>query len=247
MPSSAIHVVRPAHARYEGLIVGLASLTVIAILVAYVLRFGQDSEGDPLYDWQVSAYDVLQGADQAIYNALYAARYDIPGIFDDLTRSLEPGETPRWPSPELLDEYEVPPFHRDRSWIQNGSLQWTLHEPLAQGEMQGSTMYLGTDGTRADQGSFLLVIGHVHAGFQNNNASVVWWKKTSHAEMPESGFADGLILQGWREVVPHSGANEVKRLFGGEDEIPGADPLDPADHPDDAEVAEKALETLEHD
>jgi hypothetical protein len=32
--------------------------------------------------------------------------------------------------------------------------------------------------------------------------------------MPESGFNDTLIRQGWRQVVAYSGDLEVKRLFG---------------------------------
>jgi hypothetical protein len=75
-------------------------------------------------------------------------------------------------------------------------------------------MYLGTDGTLPDQGSFLLVIGHVHAGFQNNNSIVIWWTPDNHAEMPVSGFQDGLIIAGWKQVVPYSGGQEVERIFG---------------------------------
>jgi hypothetical protein len=43
---------------------------------------------------------------------------------------------------------------------------------------------------------------------------VIWWNAANRVEMPESGFRDQLILQGWREVVPYSGDLEVKRLFG---------------------------------
>jgi hypothetical protein len=43
---------------------------------------------------------------------------------------------------------------------------------------------------------------------------VIWWNAKNHVEMPQSGFRDQLILQGWREVVPYSGDLEVKRLFG---------------------------------
>jgi len=64
------------------------------------------------------------------------------------------------------------------------------------------------------------VIGHVHAGFTNNNAIVIWWNAQNHVDMPQSGFRDRLILQGWREVVAYSGDQEVKRIFGdnGEDQ-----------------------------
>ena len=115
---------------------------------------------------------------------------------------------------EVFQDYLLPPFYRDTSWEQNGSLEWSLYEPLAEGEMQGSTMYLGTDGRLPNQGSFLLVIGHVHAGITNNNAIQIWWNEANHVEMPESGFRDGLILAGWKEVVPYSGAEEVERIFG---------------------------------
>ena len=135
-------------------------------------------------------------------------------IYDDINRFNEPGVKFRWPNLQDFEDWLLPPFHHDTSWEQNGSLQWTLHEPLAEGEMQGSTMYLGTDGTPAGQGSFLLIIGHVHAGFTNNNAIVIWWNEKNHVAMPQSGFRDQLILQGWREVVPYSGDHEVKRIFG---------------------------------
>ncbi|MET0292954.1 MAG: hypothetical protein ABW136_11385, partial [Steroidobacteraceae bacterium] len=147
-------------------------------------------------------------------------REDIPGIYEDINTANPPGMKFRWPSPQDLEDFELPPFFKDRSWEQNGSLQWSLFEPLAEGEMQGSTMYLGTDGKLPAQGSFLVVIGHLHAGFQNKNVISIWWKKDTHAELPKSGFQDVLILQGWREVVPYSGAQEVQRMFGKPPEDP---------------------------
>ena len=164
----------------------------------------------------------IAGADQAIYNALYTVKDEIPAIYDDINAFNVPGEKFHWPNLEHFQEWLLPPFYKDTSWEQNGSLAWTLFEPLAEGEMQGSTMYLGTDGTLPGQGSFLLIIGHVHAGFTNNNAIVIWWNEKNHVEMPTSGFRDGLILQGWKEAVPYSGAQEVRRIFG--DDAPAAFP-----------------------
>jgi hypothetical protein len=43
---------------------------------------------------------------------------------------------------------------------------------------------------------------------------VIWWNEANHVEMPESGFRDSLILRGWKEVVPYSGDQEVRRIFG---------------------------------
>jgi hypothetical protein len=218
--------VKPAGARLEGWVLAAATLAVIATLAFYVRTHGREDTAAPLYDWQISAFDGLTGADQAIYNSLYTVKDEIPLIYDDINRFNEPGVKFRWPNLRDFEDFLLPPFFQDTSWEQNGSLQWSLHEPLAEGEMQGSTMYLGTDGQLPDQGSFLLIIGHVHAGFTNNNAIVIWWNAMNHVEMPESGFRDQLILQGWREVVPYSGDLEVKRLFGTTDAEEGAD--DPA-------------------
>lgn len=218
MTSAVIETVRPAGARFEALVLAIATLLVVGVLAMYVRTHGQEGGGDPLSDWQISAFESLTGADQAVYNALFTAKDEVPYLYDDINLFNKPGQKFRWPTLQDFQEALLPPFYNDKSWEQNGSLKWSLFEPLAQGEMQGSTMYLGTDGTHDKQGSFLLVIGHVHAGFQNNNSIVIWWNPKTHAEMPASGFKDGLILAGWREVLPHSGAQEVKRLFGHKDE-----------------------------
>jgi hypothetical protein len=210
--------VKPAGARFEGWLLLAAALVVVGTLTAYVRANGRESGPPKLYDWQVSAFDGLSGADQAIYNSLYTVKDEIPLIYDDINAFNEPGVKFRWPNLQDFEDVLLPPFYKDTSWEQNGSLHWTLHEPLAEGEMQGSTMYLGTDGKLPNQGSFLLIIGHVHAGFTNNNAIVIWWNAKNHVEMPQSGFRDQLILQGWREVVAYSGDLEVKRLFGGPSE-----------------------------
>lgn len=206
--------VHPAGSRYEAVLLAAATLTVIVILALYVQVNRKNDAPEQIYGWQVSAFNTLTGADQAIYNSLYTVKDEIPYIYDDINMFNEPGEKFHWPNLEDFQDYLLPPFYQDTSWEQNGSLSWSLFEPLAEGEMQGSTMYLGTDGQLPGQGSFLLVIGHVHAGITNNNSIVIWWNAENHVEMPESGFRDSLILRGWKEVVPYSGDQEVQRIFG---------------------------------
>ena len=213
MTSSTIEV-QPSGSRGESLFVAAVALALCAALALYVRIEGRSYEPDPIQEWQVSAFNTLTGADQAIYNSLYTVKDEIPYIYDDINMFNQPGDKFRWPDLEVFQDYLLPPFYRDTSWEQNGSLQWSLFEPLAEGEMQGSTMYLGTDGSLPNQGSFLLVIGHVHAGITNNNAIQIWWHAANHVEMPESGFRDGLILANWKEVVPYSGAEEIERIFG---------------------------------
>jgi hypothetical protein len=211
--STTIDLVRPAGSRYEGFALIAITIAVATGLALYVDDSGS-GELETIYEWQVSAFNSLTGADQAIYNSLYTVKDEIPYIYDDINYFNAPGEKFRWPNLQDFQDYLLPPFLQDTSWEQNGSLKWSLYEPLPEGEMQGSTMYLGTDGDLPGQGSFLLVIGHVHAGFYNSNAIVVWWNEANHAEMPESGFRDSLILEGWREVVAYSGEQEVERIYG---------------------------------
>ena len=138
--------VKPAGARLEGWALAAATFAVVAVLALYVRLNGSEGEVAKLYDWQVSAFDGLAGADQAIYNSLYTVKDEIPLIYDDINAFNEPGVKFRWPNLQDFEDFLLPPFYQDTSWEQNGSLTWTLHEPLAEGEMQGSTMYLGTDG-----------------------------------------------------------------------------------------------------
>lgn len=214
MTTRSIQQVRPAGARHEALLLALATIAVVSILGLFVYERGRGDSREPIHDWQISAFNTLTGSEQAIYNALFTAKDDIPYIYEDINMFNAPGVKFRWPNLSDFQEALLPPFYADKSWKQNGSLQWTLHEPLPEGEMQGYTMYLGTDGQQPQQGSFLLVIGHVHAGFRNTNSIGIWWNRKRHVAMPQSGFRDGLILQGWREVVPYDGAQEVKRIFG---------------------------------
>lgn len=246
MTATVIQTVRPAGARLETLLLTLASVAVIALLALYVRARGTEAGRDPLSDWQVSAFETLTGPDQAIYNALFTAKDEVPYLYEDINMFNQPGQKFRWPSLQDFQDALLPPFYQDRSWEQNGSLKWTLFEPLAEGEMQGSTMYLGTNGTQPQQGSFLLVIGHVHAGFQNNNSIVIWWSPKNSMTMPKSGFRDGLILAGWREVVPYSGAQELKRLFGDHDDGLADDAPDPANPQPtaDQQKADEAIQDL---
>jgi hypothetical protein len=225
MSSVAVQHIEPAGAKLESLALATAVLVILGVLALYVRALGRGEATEPLHEWQVSAFETLTGADQAIYNSLYTVKDEIPYIYDDINLFNPPGTKFRWPNLDDFQDWLLPPFYRDTSYEQNGALAWTLFEPLAEGEMQGSTMYLGTDGKLPNQGSFLLVIGHVHAGLLNNNAITIWWNAKNHVEMPQSGFRDGLILQGWKEVVAYSGAQEVRRIFGAD--APAATPVLP--------------------
>ncbi|MBX2847197.1 MAG: hypothetical protein KTR16_02665 [Acidiferrobacterales bacterium] len=218
MNSSAavIEHVSPPNGRRELTYVALAAIGLIATQLLYVSTLGRDEIDEPLHAWQISSFNSFEGPDQAIYNSLYTVKEEITYIYDDVNRFNEPGVKFRWPNLADFQDYLLPPFYQDSSWVQNGEVEWTLFEPLPEGEMQGYSMYLGTNGKKPNQGSFLLTISHVHAGMENNNSTEIWWHKDQQIEMPISGFKDTLIKLGWQYVVPHSGDKELLRIYGEE-------------------------------
>jgi hypothetical protein len=207
-------IVQPSGSRSEGLVLFAITICVAGMLAWYVAVSGRDDSPPELLEWQISAFRTLEGADQAVYNSLFTVKDEIPYIYDDINLFNEPGEKFRWPNFDDFQEWLLPPFYKDTSWEQNGSLEWTLFEPLAEGEMQGSIMYLGTNGSLAGQGSFLLIIGHVHAGITNNNAMQIWYNSQRSVSMPERSYQDSIIREGWQLVIPYQGNQEVERLFG---------------------------------
>jgi hypothetical protein len=214
MTSKALQLVRPAASRYETLALLLTAAILISAQMLYVANLGRQETEEQIYAWQISSFNSFEGADQTIYSALFTVKDEVPYIYDDVNRFNGPDEKFRWPNIEDFQEYLVPPFYHDTSWEQSGSLEWLLFEPVAEGEMQGYSMYLGTNGNLDKQGSFLLTIGHVHAGFSNNNSLDIWWHSQGSITMPESGFRDTLVRKGWKLVIPYSGDKEVKRIFG---------------------------------
>ena len=58
--------VKPAGGRLEGWVLLAATVAVLVTLTLYVRLNGSEQGPPKLYDWQVSAFDGLAGADQAI-------------------------------------------------------------------------------------------------------------------------------------------------------------------------------------
>ena len=206
MSESAV-LIAPLSARRETLLVVIFSVVIVLSLSAYV-GVTRDSEAEPeMLDWQISAFYDLERADQAIYNALTIAGEEIYYIQYYITGD--------WPNIEDLEGELLPPFIKDLSWEQNGELVWTFQDVAQYGEKQGLTLYLGNGGSLDGQGSFLLVIGHLHAGFSGmSNQVTIWRHDDPDMGMPGSGKPNTLILNGWRQVVPYTGRDEVKRLKG---------------------------------
>jgi hypothetical protein len=208
--AAAGHVVtvRPASSTFEHLFLLASALIVIGVSAVVARTYADREAVQSLLDWQVSAFSDLNPVDQAMFSDLAAAGSIIRVWYED---SYAMGE-PHWATAEeLADEYELSPFVRDVSWKQRGEVQWRL---LRGYSIDGATAYLGTHGKVPGQSAYLLIISHIHKGASFTDQSIVWIHRDPMAKPPETLNVDSLVRQGWKQVVPYRGADEVRRLRG---------------------------------
>jgi hypothetical protein len=208
VPSARTAIVRPASARAETLFVLAVAMLVIGAGVVLARTNAQKEQHVALQDWQLSSFHDLEGVDLAIYSALLDAGDYIRIWYED---SIQMGE-PHWPTVRELDtEYAIAPFTRDVIWKQGGQVEWSMIKSYS---IDGATVYFGNNGRVEGQAAYLLVISHRHKGASYSNQSTVWISRDPRATAPETVNIDSLVRNGWKQVVPYTGAEEVQRLRG---------------------------------
>jgi len=208
-----VTIVRPRSGKLEA---GLVVVTVAAILGvggALVQATQVDNYEPRLFGWQISSFYDLNPTDQAIYNALVTASDELWWIHGGrLALPVEGKEDEPWPSVQDLDEeYELAPFVKDLAWSQHGKVQW---QRIAEFSFEGSTVYYGANGEVPGQGAYLLVLSHTHKGASYADGATMWLHPNPVAPAPTTIKTDSLIVNGWKEIIPYSGATEVERLKG---------------------------------
>ena len=199
-------IIPPSINRWESIMLAVALSGMALFTGIYAETYGLEERPQEILDWQISAYSGLVGVDQGIYNELLVAADEI--YYMQYYNGY-------WPADMDFQEALLPPFYRDQSWERNGSMQWTLKDVIQEGEAQGLTLYHGGGGTLANQGAFLLIIDHKHAGNSQINGSSIWWHADRNAAIPATSKVASIVLHGWQQVVPYFGRDEVKRLNQG--------------------------------
>lgn len=203
--STSATTIKPSSSRWEMFILLAGVVGLLAATGSYILKYGREGEAQILQSWQISAFSDLSAPDQAIYNALYTAQEDIGWI------QYERGP---WPDIAVLEDYLVPPFTKDIFWTNNGQVKWTYRDVVQEGEMQGYTLYHGNGGMAAEQSAYIIVIGHIHAGNSMANHNTIWIHENANQPMPVTSKTQSLVLEGWKNIVPYSGRDELERLKG---------------------------------
>lgn len=208
-----LEIVRPAGGRRETFVVAAVVAGILAVNAAAVSARRVESSEPRLLEWQISAFYDLGSADQAIYNALTAASEELWWAHGELlTFGTEEERADPWPTVEQLDaDYVMPPFHRDASWAALGEVEW---QRIASFSFEGSAVYFGSGGKLEGQSAYLLSLSHTHKGATYADGASVWVHADPNVAPPDTVKRDSLILHGWKEVVPYSGAMEVRRLKG---------------------------------
>ena len=206
-------IVTPAGFRRESAFVAMIAILIVSFTVGAAWLRGDETSVAPLLDWQISAFHDLNSADQAVYNALLVASDELWYAHSDLLYfGTEEQKASPWPPVAELDElYLMPPFTRDIAWQQQGRIDWEL---VASFSFEGSAVYFGSGGQLTDQSAYLLVLSHVHKGASYANGATIWVHDDADVVSPDTVTRDSLIRNGWREVVPYSGAMEVERIRG---------------------------------
>jgi len=184
---------------------GLAFCGALALLVGILFLAAPQIAGPrELMDWERDSLKDLNADDQAMFSALTTSAVEIGWInYDSLT----------WPSPEKLDQYQMPPFAKDAFWQTHGSVEWEL---IAAGTVNdgGTTVYFGHNGQHENQSAYLLVFQHRHIGGGFTTQADVWIHQQNNPPPPTAFLPDGLVQAGWKRVVSYSGAVEAQRIRG---------------------------------
>lgn len=206
--AARVDIVRPASARIETWCVLVAVALVAGGGVLLARANAQQEHQIALQPWQVSSFHDLEGVDLATYSALSDAGEFIRIWYED---SIQFGE-PHWPTVKELDtDYALAPFTRDITWKQGGQVEWSMIKSYS---IDGATVYFGHRGKIHGQAAYLLVISHRHNGASYTNQSTVWISRDPAVATPDTVNIDSLVRNGWKQVVPYTGAEEVRRLRG---------------------------------
>jgi len=211
-PGNATVIVAPRSARGETLLLAVVAAAILGVGYAVVDARKVDNFEPRLFGWQVSSFYDLNPTDQAIYNALITASEELWWIHGGRLQFPQEGVDP-WPTVEELDEeFQLPPFVKDLAWEQHGRVKW---QRAASFDFEGSTVYHGSGGTVPGQSAYLLVLSHVHKGASYADGATMWIHPDPNAPPPDTIKVDSLIVNGWKEIIPYRGADEVQRLRGG--------------------------------
>jgi hypothetical protein len=206
-------VVKPTGSSREGLYFVLTTAVVIAVAAICIMHRTRAEPERVLFEYQISGYKDLNSFKQGTFVALYTAAMEIDAAHDNNEGT--------WLSVKDLQERFMPPFAHDRAWAMSGKLIWT--QKILNKDMIHATAYLGKPSISDISGSFLLVLLHNHStegDYQigepehDEEPFKIWYSGETAVDFPEKLSVRSLAIMGWKEVIPYTGDDEMKRIKG---------------------------------
>jgi len=202
-------IIQPKRQRFEILFVLAATIAILALAGGLVAATKTQKEVVKLKPYQISAFSVLSGNDQGIFSDLYTAALEIEAMHRDN------GEI--WASIDELKNKELAlsPFVEDALWKSRGQIKWklfTYDQPNVH-----RAVYVGRSGDESVAGNFVVLCEHFHSidgsyyfGMNKQRPYSIWFNK--NWSLPSDISEGTLVANGWKEAVPYSGKEELKRL-----------------------------------
>ena len=189
------------------------ALVLVIAAIAISLRVKTDEKAG-LLPYQISAFEDLSPDELAIYQDLYAAALEIDGIHDENEGT--------WLGIEDLENDYIAPFVKDLSWKVRGEIQWQHFSPDLPN--QHTAIYIGKPLSSEKLGTFLLVMIHRHdetsetapSGHDGEEHMDIWYDVSNTLSFDGKMKEDYLVAQGWKEIIPYSGEEELNRLNRGQ-------------------------------
>ena len=206
-------VVKPTGSSRECLYFVLTTAVVIAVAAICIMHRTRAEPERVLFEYQISGYKDLNSFKQGTFVALYTAAMEIDAAHDNNEGT--------WLSVKDLQERFMPPFAHDRAWAMSGKLIWT--QKILNKDMIHATAYLGKPSISDISGSFLLVLLHNHStegDYQigepehDEEPFKIWYSGETAVDFPEKLSVRSLAIKGWKEVIPYTGDDEMKRIKG---------------------------------
>jgi len=206
-------IVKPSGTSHEGLYFVLTVAVVIATAGICIMHRTRAEPEQVLFEYQISGYKDLNNFEQGTFLALYTAAMEIDANHDNNEGT--------WSSVRDLQEQFMPPFAHDRAWVMSGKLIWT--QKILNTDMIHATAYLGRPSISDISGSFLLVLLHDHStegDYQigepehDEGPFKIWYSNKTDAGFPKKFSVRSLAIMEWKEVIPYTGDDEMKRIKG---------------------------------
>jgi hypothetical protein len=204
--------IRSAGSSRESLCVAGAALGILAVWAVLVVSDATAPVSEQLENYQINGYQALNAVEQGLFADLEIAAQDIDAFHD--------AHGGAWPAIAELAAAFTPPFASDAAWARRGHPTWSLATPGQSAAHVAA--YAGISADASVAGSFLLFLEHRHQGVGTDTAPTeeehfqIWYHNGPDARIPEQLAEAGLIRNGWRQIVPYRGRQELRRLNRGD-------------------------------